>query len=321
MESGQTMLTQIILSTISNSVNTENGEGRLNYYQGFHDVASVIFVNMSRDPQLASATLERIAQSHLRDAMKEDFADVSALLEIVFYPLLQTIDEQLHDYLIFRELGPTVFLTWMITLFSHDIHDSEIASRFFDAIIASHPLLPLYLTVAILVQPNNRQQIFNTRNSEPAMLQVVATGLLSNIDSDFVSTLDGFTCQEMIQKALDYMKIVPPESLLRLAKRYDLGQSQILLKRCQSLCLFKPPQAWALSKNCTQCKGGKSLNSESDVSESKKYPLARIATGVSSLMFDDGENIFYRNALGESIAKLFDCFLLKEGEASTVVCQ
>ena len=203
IESGQSMLTKIILSTISSSVSS--GKERLNYFQGFHDVASVIFVNMAREPQLGSAILERIAQSHLRDAMKEDFSDVSALLEVVFYPLLQKIDEKLHDYLILRELGPTVFLTWMITLFSHDIHDSEIASRFFDAIIVSHPLMPLYLTVAILTHPNNRQQIFNTSSSEAAMLQVVATGLLSNIDSDFISTLDGFTCQEMINEALGFM--------------------------------------------------------------------------------------------------------------------
>ena len=204
IESGQSMLTKIILSTISSSVSSGT-EQRLNYFQGFHDVASVIFVNMVREPQLGSAILERIAQSHLRDAMKEDFSDISALLEVVFYPLLQKIDEKLHDYLILRELGPTVFLTWMITLFSHDIHDSEISSRFFDAIIVSHPLMPLYLTVAILTHQNNRQQIFNTSSSEAAMLQVVATGLLSNIDSDFISTLDGFTCQEMINEALGFM--------------------------------------------------------------------------------------------------------------------
>lgn len=204
IESGQSMLTKIILSTISSIASSRNDE-RLNYYQGFHDVASVIFVNMSRELKLASAILERIAQSHLRDAMKEDFSDVSALLEIVFYPLLQRIDERLHDYLILRELGPTVFLTWIITLFSHDIHDAEIASRFFDAIIASHPLMPLYLAVAILTHPNSRQQLFNTSSSEAAMLHVVATGLLSNIDNDFISTLDGFTCQEIIDNALGYM--------------------------------------------------------------------------------------------------------------------
>ncbi len=207
IDSGQNMLTKIIVSTISN--NRENVGGgrlnRLNYYQGFHDVASVIFVNMPREPELACSILQRIAQSHLRDTMMEDFSYVSALLEIVFYPLLQVIDEKLHDYLILRELGPTVFLTWMITLFSHDIHDSEIASRMFDAIIASHPVMPLYFTVAILTHGENRQRLFDANKDEAAMLQKVATDLVSRISHDFVSTNDGFSAQDVIDSALGYM--------------------------------------------------------------------------------------------------------------------
>lgn len=325
IESGQSMLTKIILSTISSKVSPTQHEGRLNYYQGFHDVASVVFVNMSREPQLASAILGRIAQSHLRDAMKEDFSDVSALLEIVFYPLLQRIDEKLHDYLILRELGPTVFLTWMITLFSHDIHDSEIASRFFDAIIASHPLMPLYLTLAILTHPLNRQQLFSTSSSEAAMLQVVATGLLSNIDSDFISTLDGFTCQEMIDNALAYMKRVPPESLLTLSKKYDLGQSEILMERCKSLILFEPPKAWALSNNYMHYKDR--INEKSrgkgeitlSISAPKEFPNARIATGVTSIMYNENEKPY--NGFGESIVKLFGYFAQTCTARSTTMCQ
>ena len=201
IESGQTMLTKLIVTTISEN----GGGGRLNYYQGFHDVASVIFVNMSRQPELACGILHQIAQSHLRDTMMEDFSYMSALLEIVFYPLLQIFDEDLHDYMILKELGPTVFLTWLITLFSHDIHSEEIASRLFDAIIVSHPLMPLYLTIAILVQPKNRQKLFCADHSEAAMLQVVASSLLSGIDHDFVSTHAGFSTQDIIECALDFM--------------------------------------------------------------------------------------------------------------------
>ena len=160
---------------------------------------------MPREPELACAILQRIAQSHLRDTMMEDFSYVSALLEIVFYPLLQVIDEELHDYLILRELGPTAFLTWMITLFSHDIHDQEIASRMFDAIIASHPLMSLYLMIAALTHPKNRQLLFDANKNEVAMLQVVATGLMSELVDDFVSTHDGLSVQDIIDYALTFM--------------------------------------------------------------------------------------------------------------------
>jgi len=204
IQSGKTMLTRLIVSTIENEA--DNGQdGRLNYYQGFHDVASVIFVNMTRETELACAILHKLAASHLRDAMMQDFTNISALLEIVFYPLLQAVDEELHDYLILRELIPSVFLTWMITLFSHDIHSEQTASRLFDAIIVSHPLLPLYLTIAILIQPKNRQKLFNANRSEAAMMQVVATSLLAGMEYDFQSTHDGFTAQDVIECALGVM--------------------------------------------------------------------------------------------------------------------
>lgn len=290
IESGQSMLTKLIVSTIS-----ENGSGgRLNYYQGFHDVASVIFVNISRQPDLACGILHQIAQSHLRDAMMEDFSYMSALLEIVFYPLLQIFDEDLHDYMILREFGPTVFLTWMITLFSHDIHSEEIASRLFDAIIVSHPLMPLYLTIAILVQPKNRQKLVCAEYSEAAMLQVIASTLLTGIDHDFVSTHAGFSTQDIIECALGFMKRVPPKSLLNLVKYYDLGQSQILLKRCQSLCLFKEPKSWALTMTYNQSNDTVKLPSESEINDSistlvpDEYPLAKVASGTSSISDNGG---------------------------------
>ncbi len=204
MQSGQTMLTKLIVSTVSN-VSDNGEEGRLNYYQGFHDVASVIFVNFSQEPEMSHSILHRLASTHLRDVMMEDFSNISALLESVLYPLLQVIDEELHDYLIERELLPTVFLTWLITLFSHDIHSEEIASRLFDAIIVSHPLMPLYLTIAILIQPKNRQKLFSANKSEAAMLHVVATTLISGIDYDFLPTYNGFTAQDIIEYALGIM--------------------------------------------------------------------------------------------------------------------
>jgi hypothetical protein len=353
-ESRKTMLTQIIVSTISNRMDDEysNGQnghddgekekgGRLNYYQGFHDVASVIFVNMPQQPELASSILQRIAHSHLRDTMMEDFSYVSSLLEIVFYPLLQIIDEELHDYLILRELGPTVFLTWMITLFSHDIHDEEIGSRVFDAIIASHPLMPLYLSLAILTLPENRSKLFGVNRSEPAMLQVVATNLVYGLVCDFGSLEDNrrdhdgndhdcaddeFSAQDIINYALGFMKRIPPESLLNLAKNYDLGQSEILMKRCESLCLFKPPQTWALANTYHQTENDKMIETfntnmeKAEVSHSlssssslMEFPNAKIASGVSSIMYDGEDNNYscfdLNSAKNHAVVQKFGAFV------------
>mmetsp|Transcript_19084 Transcript_19084/g.23486 ORF Transcript_19084/g.23486 Transcript_19084/m.23486 type:complete len:431 (-) Transcript_19084:211-1503(-) len=293
-DSGKNILTKIIVSTVSNNANGQGQGGgrRLNYYQGFHDVASVIFVTMPQKPELASKILQRIALSHLRDAMKKDFTYSSALLETTFFPLLQVFDEELHDFLILRELEPTVFLTWMITLFAHDIHDSEVASRLFDAILAFHPLLPLYLTLAILIHPKNRQKLFEAKNKEVGMLQVVATRLLSGLMNDFdTSHQDGFSAQEVIDVALGFMKRIPPESLLSLAKQYDLGQCKIVMKRSELLCLFNLPQSSAIVQpNIDSINEKEKMNLVDDNEKTiptvflptKEYPNALIAAGISS---------------------------------------
>lgn len=251
----QSTLAKVIVSAIGGPIPNNNNalqlpSSRLHYYQGFHDVASVILANISNRPELSASILRKLAKSHLRDATREDFSGITCFLEIALYPLLQVLDEELHDYFIFRELGPTAFITWIITLFAHDIHDSDRAGRLFDALLASHPLMPLYFSVSILVNPGCRDRIFDTDEDDPAMLHVVVTGLTSSLVDDFEcgdgdGDSDNFTIQDMIDTSIALMKDVPPDYLLHLAMKYDLGQSDTLLKRGHSISLFKAPPSWA----------------------------------------------------------------------------
>ncbi len=105
----------------------------------------------------------------------------------------------------------------------------------------------------------------------------------------------------------DFRKKIPPESLLKLAQNYDLGQSELLMKRCESLYLFKSPQSWALKTNYCPNKDEIECNAAGEVKVSlsvpKHFPNAKIATGVSSIM-TDGEN-----TSGVAYVKKFGDFL------------
>lgn len=92
------------------------------------------------------------------------------------------------------------------------------------------------------------------------------------------------------------------------------------MKKCESLCLFKSPQSWAISNTYIQHKDTVQENPDDEESapQLEEYPNARVATGVSMMMYDDGENRF--NALGESFSKLFGCFLQNKVD-STTMCQ
>ena len=90
------------------------------------------------------------------------------------------------------------------------------------------------------------------------------------------------------------------------------------MKRCESLCLFKSPQPWALVTNYKQNKDIVGVNAQNEVeismslSVSQQFPKAKIASGVSLIMYDDGDidkNHFIKNASPNDYVKKFGTFL------------
>ncbi len=92
------------------------------------------------------------------------------------------------------------------------------------------------------------------------------------------------------------------------------------MKRSESLILFKPPKAWALRSNYTQCKeADDELEMSSSLSQPKEFPHARIATGVSSIMYDENGRRF--NGLGDSFVKFLGCFIDIQPTPFSKMCQ
>jgi hypothetical protein len=61
-------------------------------------------------------------------------------------------------------------LTW----FSHDVRDTELVKRLFDAFLVSHPLLPVYMSIAMMLHPTNRQAILETECDFASIHQCLA---------------------------------------------------------------------------------------------------------------------------------------------------
>lgn len=133
------------LAYVLKSITSEsdiNSPDHLYYYQGFHDVAAVFLLNLE-NPELVSTILTKVCKSHFRDAMRQDFSKLSSMLRIVFFPLIHALDREIHEQMVVSEIDETVVFPWIISWFSHDIHDPEISSRLFDFFLVSHPLMPL----------------------------------------------------------------------------------------------------------------------------------------------------------------------------------
>eukprot|EP00566_Odontella_aurita_P008168 CAMPEP_0113534392 /NCGR_PEP_ID=MMETSP0015_2-20120614/5133_1 /TAXON_ID=2838 /ORGANISM="Odontella" /LENGTH=667 /DNA_ID=CAMNT_0000433547 /DNA_START=378 /DNA_END=2385 /DNA_ORIENTATION=- /assembly_acc=CAM_ASM_000160 len=266
----QNLLMSLILSSIApkRSNSGDVAEDRLHYYQGFHDVVSVMLIQLGPDrPQLASAILRKLSRHNLRDNMREDFELLTASLEAAFFPLLKFFDEALHDFLTHCGLNSASVLSWVLTWFSHDVRDADTAGRLFDVFLASHAAMPIYLAVAVIAHPYHRKLLF-ANECCPAMLHVAVGGLLGAVGGSSCDWVDGddiaqgvVTFQDLIDDAISFMRKVPPSALPSLAKRYkdvSSGSSPRLRRRRNdqdpipiSSVLVKQPPSWSVAPTVT----------------------------------------------------------------------
>jgi hypothetical protein len=120
-----------------------SGRTKLYYYQGLHDIAGVLLHNL-QDADYACAVLKQLSRIHLRDALCQDLSSWMWLLDTVLLPLLDKVDPELHDFLLDCGLEcSNALLPWLITWFTHDVHDEQVASRLMDAFLSSHALFPM----------------------------------------------------------------------------------------------------------------------------------------------------------------------------------
>ena len=167
-----------LASCIQQTLQAVATDDPLFYYQGYHSLAC-IFLSTLRDgaspstwlisPEspidrldLPSRVLLEISQSHLRDFMQETFQPIQSTLSLIVFPLLALLDPEVHDHLAECDMAPFFLMPWMLSWFAHDIRDTALVKRIFDAFISSHPAFPLYVCIAMILHPYNRAKILET---------------------------------------------------------------------------------------------------------------------------------------------------------------
>jgi len=204
----QRRLGDLINLTLSMSEVELPDDQRLCYFQGYHDVASIFLAalggasskNMpspaeqsdtnslgitaaaqaaSMGLELPSKILYQVSLSHFREPMNTNFLQLQTAMRMVLFPLLRVMDPELHAHLYACGMEPFFALSWLLTWFSHDIRDTTVVKRLFDFFLVSHPLMPIYLSVAMLCHNSNRQEILST-TCEFAELHNCLAGLPKN---------------------------------------------------------------------------------------------------------------------------------------------
>jgi hypothetical protein len=165
-------------------------EDKFRYFQGYHDIASIFLSTLggivspySSDKSstsvcttvaaamktaeamglyLPAQVLLKVSQSHFRDALRQNFQLLTAALKLTIMPLIKALDIQVFNHLRECEMEPFFALSWILTWFSHDVRETALVKRLFDVFIASHPLMPIYMAVAMVLHPVNRLDILGT---------------------------------------------------------------------------------------------------------------------------------------------------------------
>ncbi|CAD6890879.1 unnamed protein product [Tilletia controversa] len=151
----------------------------LSYYQGYHDVLTVLLLTLLPDtnepdsvaaipsipPELHLAA-ERLSLHWLRDAMTRNLDAVMGHLRLLSV-LLQKIDPELAAIVQRAFPLPYFALPWLITLLTHSLPDLALAQRVLDFVLVYGPVSTLYLCIAIMqLNKDTAQAAGSARNDE-----------------------------------------------------------------------------------------------------------------------------------------------------------
>ncbi|EPQ27594.1 uncharacterized protein PFL1_04732 [Pseudozyma flocculosa PF-1] len=166
----------------------------LNYFQGYHDVVSVLVLALAmsgddvkedgepwRDEDERHGLLlavERLSLHFVRDSMTHDLDPIMGQLKLV-RNLVRAEDAELAGRVEAASALPFFALSWLLTLFSHDLEDQRLVQRCFDFVLAHGPQSVVYLCAAVvlLVKKRELEGLDGDEVEDQAMLHMVLSKL------------------------------------------------------------------------------------------------------------------------------------------------
>jgi hypothetical protein len=144
--------------------------------------------------------------------MRPDFRTVLPALQLLM-PLLRFADAPVHAFVLRAGIEtPHFALPWLLTWFAHNVADFGALCRLYDACVASHPLLPLYLGAALLA--SRRDELLLRCECEYG----AAHSLLGRLPAGVRGAADA---DALVGAALALLRRLPPEQLVRRAAREE----------------------------------------------------------------------------------------------------
>ncbi|KAI5452337.1 GTPase-activating protein gyp8 [Naganishia albida] len=113
---------------------------------------------------------DAVSLVRIRDGMTKGLAPVVGYLRL-FKRVLKAADPELAKVVLATSPTPYFALSWMLTLFSHDINTLEPVQRIFDFLLSRNPAAVIYLGVAIVLLKKNRLvELAHTLDDDPGII-------------------------------------------------------------------------------------------------------------------------------------------------------
>ncbi|KAI1785958.1 rab-GTPase-TBC domain-containing protein [Ganoderma leucocontextum] len=162
----QTALNRLIISVFRR-------RPRLHYFQGYHDIVSVVFLTLPKELHLP--VTEKLSLHHVRDSMGTNLDPIVGLLRVL-KRLLELVDPQFAEALERAAPLPYYALSYLLTLFSHDVPTLPLIQHIFDYLLCRPPIAVVYLAAALTLTRRQEVQAFD-EEGEDGMVHSLLTVL------------------------------------------------------------------------------------------------------------------------------------------------
>lgn len=183
---------------------------KLNYYQGYNDVAATVLMVMGL--QRGLRVLEEISLKFLERFMELTMEKVNQELFFIF-ALLERVHPTLLQHLENVELFPHFALAEYTTWYAHKYSEHrKLLHRLFDYFLGSPPLMPLYLSTVVVA--HRATEIFNTTPDMGHTHKVLCT------------LPEDLPFETLLVEAKNLYRKYPPESIENDVRDYDNKRRQ-----------------------------------------------------------------------------------------------
>jgi hypothetical protein len=232
------------------------------YYQGYHQIAAHVLRLWDQNPQPTIHMLRRLYLSHLGHYVGPNDLPVVRLVQLMGPPMLYHMDMDLYQVMGDDSYTFSIgsILTWFVA--------SDQADRLFDAFIASHPLLPLYLSLAILLQ--HKPIILD----EPMNVHKILCCVNDSSDMNIEALLD---------RAIQLMGRIPPNQRLWLLASHYYGDGAVedLLCTAVSNALLRLVAPESITTFTARRSSITSTATTSIINFATTFPRAFLAAGLA----------------------------------------